>query len=165
VNFAPTAHSPIDIKNAHYYTFEDVDTDGQYDAGEPVYLVVIEGSGGTYNIRYYQATISGSGATEEVTDLVEVAEASVPDSVKSARTPEEERQNFANWYSFYRRRELTATAAVAHAIVNMQGVNVGFYSINQSLIQPVLSVKARGSDYTATLLDRLYNLLAPVPDT
>jgi hypothetical protein len=32
------------------------------------------------------------------------------------------------------------------------------------LIQPVLSVKARGSDYTATLLDSLYSL-APVPDT
>jgi len=164
VKFVPTSRLPIDIKNAHYYTFDDTDTDGQYDTGEPVYLVVIEGTGGTYTIRYYQATISGSGATEAVTDLVEVAEASVPESVKSARTPEEERQNFANWYSFYRRRELTATAAVAHAIVNMQGVNVGFYSINQSLIQPVLSVKARGSDYTATLLGSLYNL-APVPDT
>jgi hypothetical protein len=165
VKFVPTTHSPIDIKNAHYYTFEDTNENSVYDAGETVYLVVIEGSGGTYNTRYYQATVSGSGASEEVTDLVEVAEASVPDSVKSARTPEEERQNFANWYSYYRRRELTATAAVAHAIVNMQGVNVGFYSINQSLIQPVLSVKARGSDYTGTLLDRLYNLLAPVPDT
>jgi hypothetical protein len=164
VKFVPTTHSPIDIKNAHYYTFEDVDTDGQYDAAEPVYLVVIEGSSGAYNTRYYQATVSGSGATEEVTDLVEVAEASVPDSVKSARTPEEERRNFANWYSYYRRRELTATAAVAHAIVNMQGVNVGFYTINQSLIQPVLSVKARGSDYTATLLSSLYNL-APVGNT
>jgi hypothetical protein len=164
VKFVPTSRLPIDIKNAHYYTFDDTDTDGQYDTGEPVYLVVIEGTGGTYTIRYFEATVTGSGGTEEITLLDEVAEASVPDSVKSARTPEEERQNFANWYSFYRRRELTATAAVAHAIVNMQGVNVGFYSINQSLIQPVLSVKARGSDYTATLLGSLYNL-APVPDT
>jgi hypothetical protein len=164
VKFVPTTHSPIDIKNAHYYTFNDANENSEYDAGETVYLVVIEGSGGAYNIRYYEATVSGSGATEEFSDLVEVSAASVPDSVKSARTPEEERQNFANWYSYYRRRELTATAAVAHAITNMQGVNVGFYSINQSLIQPVLSVKAKGSDYTATLLDSLYSL-APVPDT
>jgi len=164
VKFVPTTHSPIDIKNAHYYTFNDANENGVYDAGETVYLVVIEGSGGAYNIRYYEATVSGSGATEEIADLVEVSAASVPDSVKSERTPEEERQNFANWCSYYRRRELTATAAVGNAIATMQGVNVGFYSINQSLIQTVLSVKARGSDYTATLLDRLYNM-ALVPDT
>ncbi|UCH06161.1 MAG: hypothetical protein JSV55_08415, partial [Deltaproteobacteria bacterium] len=158
VNFVPTAHSPIDIKNAHYYTFEDVDTDGQYDAGEPVYLVVIEGLGGAYNTRYYQATVSGSGPTEEVTDLVEVAEASVPDSVRAARSAAEERQNFANWYSYYRRREFTATAAVAHAITAMQGVNVGLYSINKSVIQTVLKVKAQGVNQANLLLDQLYTL-------
>jgi len=131
VKFVPTSRTPIDIKNAHYYTFEDVDTDGQYDAGEPVYLVVIEGTGGTYTMRYFQATLTGSGGTEKITLLDEVAEASVPDSVKSARTPEEERQNFANWYSYYRRRELTAAAAVANTIAGMEAVKIGFYSINQ----------------------------------
>ena len=158
VKFVSTTRSPIDIKNAHYYTFEDADTDGRYDTGEPLYLVLIQGTGGAYTIRYFEATVTGGGATEQVTDLVEVSAASVPDSVKSTRSAEEERRNFANWYSYYRRRELTATAAVANAIVNMQGVNVGLYSINKNLIQPVLSVKAGGEDHTATLLDSLYNL-------
>jgi type IV pilus assembly protein PilY1 len=164
VKFVPTSRAPIDIKNAHYYTFEDVDTDGQYDVGEPVYLVVIEGTGGTYTIRYFRATPTGSGGTEEITLLDEVAEASVPDSVRSTRSAADERQNFANWYSYYRRRELTAAAAVANIIHKMEGVNIGFYSINGALVQPVLSVKAGGEDYTADLLNGLYNM-ALVPDT
>jgi len=164
VKFVPTSRTPIDIKNAHYYTFEDVDTDGQYDAGEPVYLVVIEGASGTYTTRYFQATLTGSGGTEAITLLDEVAEASVPDSVKSTRSAADERQNFANWYSYYRRRELTAAAAVANTIEGMEAVKIGFYSINQQLIQPVLSVKAGGEDYTADLLNALYNM-ALVPDT
>jgi hypothetical protein len=158
VKFVSTGATIIDIKNAHYYTFVDANANSVYDAGDTVYLVVIEGTGGTYTIRYYQATVTGSGATEEVTDLVEVTGPSIPASVESTRTPAEERQNFANWYSFYRRRVLTATGAVANAIVNMQGVNVGMYSINKSLIRPVLSVKANGEDHTATLLNSLYNL-------
>ena len=160
VKFVPTSYSPIDTKNAHYYTFEDVDTDGQYDTGEPVYLVLIEieGTGGAYTMRYFEATVSGIEDDEEVILLAEVAEASVPESVKSGRTAAEERQNFANWYSYYRRRELTATAAVANTIVNMEAVKVGFYSINQQLRQTVLPVKARGEDHTPDLLDSLYSL-------
>jgi len=158
VKFVPVGVTPVDMKNAHYYTFDDANASGEYDAGDTVYLVVIEGSGGTYNIRYYAATVTGTGATEEVTDLVEVTAPSIPASVESTRTPAEERQNFANWYSYYRRRELTATAAVANAIVNMQGVNVGLYTINKNVMQPVLKVKAEGEDQSATLLDSLYNL-------
>jgi len=161
VKFVSTGATIIDIKNAHYYTFDDANANDVYDAGDTVYLVVIEGSGGAYDIRYYAATLTGSGATEEVTDLVEVTAPSIPASVESTRTPAEERQNFANWYSFYRRRVLTATGAVANAIVNMQGVNVGLYSINEhvgQLVRPVLSVKASGEDHTATLLGSLYSL-------
>jgi type IV pilus assembly protein PilY1 len=156
VKFVPTSAAIVDIKNAHYYVWSAQE-------GKP-YLIVLDGE-----IKYYEVTgLTGTDPYQEVTELT--LDTTPPDDVipkKAGGTPRsytEERQNFANWYSFYRRRELTATAAVAHAIVNMQGVNVGFYSINQSLIQPVLGVKARGSDYTATLLDSLYSL-APVPDT
>ncbi|HUT72184.1 MAG TPA: PilC/PilY family type IV pilus protein [Desulfatiglandales bacterium] len=158
VKFLPVGVTPIDIPNAHYYTFDDANANDVYDAGETVYLVVIEGTGGAYTIRYYQATISGSGATEAVTGLVEVTAPNIPASVQSARTPAEERQNFANWYSYYRRRELTATAAVANAIANMQGVNVGLYSIHQSVVQPVLKVKAQGENQANFILDQLYSL-------
>ena len=158
VKFAPVGVTPIDIPNAHYYTFNDANANDVYDAGDTVYLVVIGGTGGAYTIQYYQATVSGSGPNEEVTNLVELDPASVPTAVQSTRTPAEERQNFANWYSYYRRRELTATAAVANAITNVQGVNVGLYSINQSVVQTVLKVKAQGENQANLLLDQLYSV-------
>ena len=78
-----------------------------------------------------------------------------------------ERQNFVNWYSFYRRRELTAKAAVAEVIDNLKGVSVGFNSINGRLRQAVLKVRVREkdagnnwmyTDNTSTLLHLLYGL-------
>jgi hypothetical protein len=150
VKFVPAGITPIVIPNAHYYVWSAQE-------GKP-YLIVLDGE-----IKYYEVTgLTGTDPYQEVTQLT--LDTTPPDDVipkQAGGTPRsyaEERQNFANWYSFYRRRELTATAAVAHAIASMQGVNVGLYSINQNLMQQVLPVKARGSDDTATLLDSLYNL-------
>jgi Tfp pilus tip-associated adhesin PilY1 len=73
------------------------------------------------------------------------------------RTDAEDLQNFANWYSYYRRREFTAKAAVARVIKGLKGVQVGFYSVNRGLRQPVLPVGGSG-DETDTLLNALYSL-------
>ena len=43
-----------------------------------------------------------------------------------------ELQNFANWYSYYRKRELAAKAAVAEVIVNSKGFRSGFYSLHDN---------------------------------
>ena len=160
VRFVPAGSSAIQVKNAHYYTYVDTNTNGDYDAGEPVYLVMIEGQGGeagTYEIKYYEATITGSGEYEMDTDLTEVSVASVPDSVKCTRTAAEERQNFANWYSYHRRRWMAAVDAVANLILSMQGVRIGLYSIQQATIQPVLKVKVEGIDQTDQLLDIIFS--------
>jgi type IV pilus assembly protein PilY1 len=156
VKFVPTSPTPIDIKNAHYYVWSAQE-------GKP-YLIVLDGE-----MKYYEVTgLTGTDPYQKVTELT--LDTTPPDDVipkKAGGTPRsytEERQNFANWYSYYRRRELTAAAAVANTIEGMEGVNIGFYSINQQLIQPVLSVKAGGEDHTADLLNGLYNM-ALVPDT
>jgi type IV pilus assembly protein PilY1 len=135
----------ISIKNAHYYVWSDLEN-------KP-YLVMIDGT----TIKYYKVTgLSGSGSTQQVTGLD--GPTSPPDDVQSTRSYADERQNFANWYSFYRRRELAATAAVSNVIASMQGVQIGILTINGNLKQPVLKVKVRGVDETTALLTSLYNL-------
>ncbi len=78
------------------------------------------------------------------------------------RTYAQERQNFANWYSFYRKRELTAKAAVAKVIDEMSGVQIGILTIHNRIQQSVLPVKVgQGGtllDDSDTLLSLLYNL-------
>jgi Tfp pilus tip-associated adhesin PilY1 len=154
VRFIPPIPFTIDIKRAHYYTWDDTNGDTVINPGE-VWLVVVDGS-----IKYYQFTDADGDDVVDTGELMpETDLANVPDSVKTGRTYVEERQNFANWYSFYRRRELTASAAVSRVISEMRGVNIGYYSINGLLKQPVLPVKVGVNDQTPTLLNGLYSMV------
>ncbi len=152
----------ISIKNAHYYVVNDVNNNGSYDSGEDIYLVTWEDSDsdGKLDHRLYYK-ISGAGDTIESGDITHVDPGDVPNSVKSAvykedgtldhyMTDAEELQNFANWYSYYRRRELAAKAAVANSIIDLSWVNVGFYTINSGVRQTVLPVNV---DTNAIIVD------------
>ena len=148
--FLPEGSASISIKNAHYYLWSDKEN-------RP-YLVVLDRS-----ILYYEVNDSDSDEVVEPGELLPTT--SPPADVQSDRTYAEERQNFANWYSFYRRRELTATAATGKVIANMQGVQVGIRSISGNLIQPVLKVKVQGEDESDTLLNTLYSLSIQAQNT
>jgi hypothetical protein len=171
----------------------DNDGDGEWDLdaiGNPVvdttgtqtntlYLVMLDDP---TQIRYYRVT-DDSGVLQSLTLLDPVADAAeialITPPVRERATYADranptaaemytaERQNFANWYSFYRRRELTAKAAVGEVVDGLKGLQVGYYSLNRRLIQQVQKVRvteqdANGDDVyidnTAALLHQLYGL-------
>ena len=165
----------LTIINAHYFTWDDADgdgevkytdsdADGQLDQSETIsediYLVNL-----TNPIQYYKVLnnaqpISGS-------NLQKVAAASLPSTVKTYASPtaadawELERQNWADWFSYYRKRTLAATGAVARVIDQMEDVEVGIRTINYSsyygISQGVLPVNVSGEvDQTNVLLEKLY---------
>ena len=151
MKFTPVGGTTISIKNAHYYTYSDSE--------DAFYLVVLDGS-----IKYYRFS-------QDVDDVAEaglILDTTPPDDVVpkdsdgNTRSYAAELQNFANWFSFYRRRSLTAKAAIARVIDDIEGVKVGFHSIHDRLNQPVLPVNVTtgGSSYddTTTLLNLLYGL-------
>jgi Tfp pilus tip-associated adhesin PilY1 len=160
VRFVPAFTDTIDIKRAHYYTFHDSDGDGVIDPGE-VYLVIIDSG----SIDYYQFTDADGDDVVDVGELLPVPGNNPPAAVVTGRTYLEERQNFANWYSYYRRRLFTVIYATAKVLVNVKGVHVGFYSFDGRLIQPILSVGVSGVDETDNLLNTLYGLYIHVGDT
>ncbi len=140
--FVRSAASTVSIKNTHYYTFDDADSDGELDAGENIYLVNFVQESGVWVRKYYRFVDSDADNRVEGNELIEVT-GSEPDSIKPAIYEEdgtfvrykdhtEDLQNFANWYSFYRRRELAAKAAVATSITRISRVNVGFYTIHET---------------------------------
>jgi len=151
IKFVPTSGTTVSIKNAHYYTWDDVDGDGEMDAGEECFLVNFEGGVRKYywfHDRNENEIVEG-GEFFPVDELPDAAKAAWFDddgSFVAYKTDAEDLQNFANWYSFYRRRELTAKAAVSHSIMSLVGVQVGFYTINSGLRQPVLPVKLNVPD-------------------
>jgi type IV pilus assembly protein PilY1 len=149
VKFVPIGATEIniDIPRAHYYTYSATN-------GKPYLVLVDDGF-----IEYYEFNDANSDKTVDADELLPVV--SPPADVVTGRSYTEERQNFANWYTYYRRRLLTATYATAEVIVNMQAVRIGLYGINigssWTIVQPVLNVKNDGEDYTETLLGLLYN--------
>ncbi len=150
------------VNHAHYFT--------RADNGE-VWLVLIDGRETTPTIRYFEVTqFEGSGMAEKAKKVREEADLFlVPDEVKPQRdtcagtfcTYSEERQNFANWFTYYRRREYVAKNAIARVINKLQGVRVGFLGINGTIIVPLkpLGVWKSGvyQDRRDELLEELYD--------
>jgi type IV pilus assembly protein PilY1 len=137
----------IDIPRAHYYVESQIEN-------KP-YLVVVDGG----SIEYYEFHDANGDDIVGADELHIVV--TPPADVQTGRTYVEERQNFANWYSYYRRRGFTATYATAELITNMQAVRIGLYGINigksWTVTQPVLNIKNDDQDYTETLLNLLYD--------
>ena len=132
--------SGVTIPNAHYYAYSESEA--------KIYLVIVDDG----SIDYYK--VNDNDGYVGYGELV--SEASPPSDVVTGRTYAEERQNFANWYSYYRKRRSTAVAAISNVIPKLQGVMVGFRSINAHILQKVLAVNVGGVDHTSDLLDKLY---------
>lgn len=139
-----------DIARPHYYVQNDNGT----------FLVNLLNN----TIEYYRVELDDPSNIDEVVTeakLVRLTEEQAQTAgIVTGRTYQEERQNFANWYSFYRRRELTAKNAIANVIASMNGVYIGIISINGNLEQRVLPVRVTLDgvtyDQSQTLLDALY---------
>jgi hypothetical protein len=153
IKFVPTSASDVSVKRAHYYTWGDVDADDELDWDELFLTNFVNGVREYYWIYDRNANYQVEGGEifpiDELPDCAKAAWLNDDGTVHSYKTDEEDMQNFANWYSYYRRRELTAKAAVAHAIQSLVGVKVGFYSINAGLRQTVLPVKLNVPDDVA----------------
>ncbi len=149
VRFVSTAISKLDIIRAHYYVWSS-------EEGTP-YLINLDG-----DIKYYTfKDLDG----DDIVDAGELLPTTSPPSDVQVSDYTEARQNFANWYQFYRRRELTATASIAKVIADMQGVQIGIRTINGNLVQPVLKVKVEGDDESSVLLNNLYSLVLSAEGT
>lgn len=150
VKTSGTGVTDLDIPRAHYYVWSET-------AGAP-YLVLMDS--GDSQIEYYKALGSSVDKAMDNNDdeiLYLVPDSNPPADVETSRSFSQELQNFANWYTYYRRRELTATAAVGKVIHRMRGVQIGLTTIHDRMNQPVLEVEANGNDYTDDLLSTLYD--------
>ncbi len=136
------------VKHAHYFVKS---------ATGDVYLVVIDGV--AKSILYYRVTqFEGAGMKQKIKKVR--LETNPPEEIITGRTYDQERQNFANWFTYYRRREYVAKNAIARVIKSLHGVRVGILGINGQIIVPLkpLGIWKEGAYYdeTTKLLDKLY---------
>jgi len=138
------------VKHAHYFLKSEE---------QDPYLVVIDGE--VFNIKYYKVIeVDGIGFTQKVITVEEVNADNLPGEIASTRSYDDERQNFANWFTFHRRRQYVAIDAVAGVIQRLKGVRVGILGINGKIIVPLkpIGVWKEGVFYdeTGDLLTELY---------
>ena len=138
----------IHIKRSHYYIFSK--------EASQLYLVNINKE--TSSIEYYRTQIN---ANHKVIHLYLTDDP--PTDVLSSRTFEEELQNFANWFCFYRKRMHTAKAAIGSSIYSLEGIKVGLLTINNNkgIRTSVLPIKCKNDngtldDQTDDFLNILY---------
>ena len=127
-----------------------------------------------YPARYYTWTDSNSDGVVDSTDLhtrVEIKAANAPFAHVSGDRSDctnpiacayaEEIQNFANWFSYYRRREATAKNAIGNVISDASNVRMGYATLhNNSGVNniPIASMNTDpASGNKRTLIDSLYN--------
>lgn len=160
----------IDVKRSHYYV-KSVD-DGQF------YLVNLEQN----RIKYYAVEYAEGDEFKFLGfriplkpdyTITNLTEATPPADIVSGRSVQEERQNFANWYTYHRRRIYAVKAAIAKVISSIENAKIGFYFINNKNLsyhykaenQPLLPIKCKNTDditnitvedQSETLLNVLY---------
>ncbi|MBU1193842.1 MAG: hypothetical protein KKD32_03875 [Proteobacteria bacterium] len=165
VKFESVAHvgTDIPIANAHYYTWWDENGNGTLDNRE-IYLVTWEDTNADNILDHRLFFRLDDSSSDNEVDAKELkplvyyennqANDEVPDAVQAKiynedgvtyrfKTDEEDLQNFANWYSYYRRRELAAKAAVAKSVKDLDWVHAGFYTINAGVRQQVLPINVK----------------------
>ncbi len=171
------------ISNAHYFTHGDTNHNGIRDPGEIIYLVTwldddndgildVSGLSGRDRRRYYRFMDDGDDLVED-NELELVVDDTEKHMLRPARINAEDRfagfqsdietlQNFANWYSYYRRRLLTLKAVVAFTLKELKQVRVGLCAVNG---QPRVGMRPVGviggedlQDASPELLRALYNM-------
>ncbi len=147
------------ITQAHYWTWDDTNGNKSLDSGEDIYLVNFADSGSDGNLdtrQFYRYVDDGDSKVED-DELVVVEEAGVPAALLS-RTFTQDLQNYANWFQYYRKRWLTTVAAFTQVLPELQGVMVGYRSINGNSYEPVRPIKVTGeTDYAEYLINKLKN--------
>ncbi len=188
----PSGVSNIVVPNAHYYIRKEINNSGTSRSGEAIYLVCWRQNNRNGNLdwsdkasddrRLYLQFKDDGDNRVEANELIEITDEDIKSNLKASiydaqgnfvrhRTDKEDLQNFANWFSYYRKREFTAKAAVAKAIVDSREQNIGIYAVNNSpriAVQPVhvnflfndTSGVSEGEsqyrDRSASLIDGLY---------
>lgn len=152
----PEGSGTATIYQRHYYVHNQNGT----------FLVNLNGT----NFEYYKVCDANNNVIVENGELVlltnEEAEAN---GIAPGRSYEEEEQNFANWFSFYRKRDYTARYALAQVIIQMSNVLFGFSTIPEREDLGVRWIDAEFDgqyfDDTLELLNRVYMLSDPASGT
>ncbi|MEA2080627.1 MAG: PilC/PilY family type IV pilus protein, partial [Pseudomonadota bacterium] len=146
----PTTITVKDYYPARYYTWTDTDGDGVVDASDQHTLVEIKSGFAASRPTFDQDT--GIGRSDCGTPIGGIAGCDY----------DEEIQNFANWFTYYRKRDLATKAAITQAMETEDFARIGMATINDTTNHRVGVASMNSSPATGvkkTLFDTLLGAL------
>ena len=124
----------IVLSHAHFFSFDDLNHNDRLDTEETLYLIELSGS--QQHICAWRIIDPLSGLKADNIERIKFSQ--LPDSLRLDTDNEPlsytfQRQNFANWFSFHRRKEFEIKYQLGHLMDIINEAFVGLYSFNQSL--------------------------------
>lgn len=144
---------PDNIFPASYYIWSDTDGDSVVDANDAHTLVQIRVGGACTNGAICPSSFLRPG------NRTDCGGNNDPQTTVSC-TSAQELQNFANWYSYYRRRELTAKGAITKVLEKETAIRVGMATINNIANNRIQVQSLNISPFSGnknTLFDRIFS--------
>jgi len=145
------------ISNAHFFWIDDINENNIRDTNEKLLLIELSNS----KMSAYEVIDPQKGMRS--TNLTTIALSDLPESIRLnadgdaiAYTPQ--RQNFANWFTFHRRKEFHIKYLLGHVLDNIQNSWIGLYALNQSIVSEAHLIDNSISDFTSKkeLLTKIY---------
>ncbi|MDA1074000.1 MAG: PilC/PilY family type IV pilus protein [Proteobacteria bacterium] len=104
-------------------------------------------------------TLNGGGTSNAYPGGAMRSDCAVDDGDPTTCTFEQELQNFANWFAYYRNRQSTAKSALGQVTFNANGVRVGYAALNNPLERlPLDSLNESPlTGHRKNLLDQIYS--------
>lgn len=134
---------------ARYYTWTDTDTDGVVDADDAHTLVEIKAANFPKDRAGTRTDCGGDG---DATSTISCSLA-------------QELQNFANWFSYYRKRDLTAKNAFSKVIEPTTSTRIGFSTINNNATNRIKIEPMNISIFTGNKLALMDNVFSTIPNS
>ncbi len=147
-----------DYYPARYYTWTDTDTDGDVDDNDSHQLIEIRTGGCTTGAScpatFTRSIYNSTNETGRSDCSIDNGNGTVTCSYA------EEMQNFANWFQYYRKRDLVAKAALSNVIDETTLARIGYATLhdNNSVATQVSSMNlSPGSGNKKSLLDNIFS--------
>ena len=154
----PITFTVTNFYPARYYTWTDTDNDGDVDADDGHQLVEIRNGGCTTGAScpssFTRAIFNSTTETGRSDCATDNGDGTVTCNYA------EEMQNFANWFQYYRKRDLVAKAALSNVIEDATLARIGYATLhdNNSVATQISSMNlSPGSGNKKSLLDNMFS--------
>ncbi|ETR70166.1 MAG: Pyrrolo-quinoline quinone [Candidatus Magnetoglobus multicellularis str. Araruama] len=147
------------LANAHYFLFDDINGNNDLDIDEQLMLIELS-SKTILAYAVVDPTMPLDLSNLNKVDFFQLEDSFRLNTVGVPMDYTSQRQNFANWFSFHRRKELCIKYHLGQFLNTIHSAWVGIYSFNRSIVSQALFIdntQSQLTDNKRSLFSQIYS--------